>query len=91
MVLAGSGLYALAVLIQYLVFPARLPPGLTLIALLLLLFMGVTMVGIGIVGAYVFRVYQEVLGRPRYLVARELNIRDQAAASGTAEKAVVPR
>jgi polyisoprenyl-phosphate glycosyltransferase len=83
MVLAGASLYAAVVLVQYFLSPARLPPGLTLIALLMLLFMGVTMIGIGIVGAYVFRVYQEVLDRPRYLVASQLNITATVTPNGS--------
>jgi dolichol-phosphate mannosyltransferase len=50
------------------------PSGLTLLALLISLSLGATMVGLGIIGMYVFRVYQEVLRRPRYLVARRLNL-----------------
>jgi dolichol-phosphate mannosyltransferase len=47
---------------------------LTLIVLLNVFFIGITMISLGIIGSYVFRVYQEVLGRPRYLVAQQLNV-----------------
>ena len=30
--------------------------------------MGAVLLSLGIVGSYVFRVFQEVLGRPRYLL-----------------------
>ena len=65
-------IYLLVVLGQSLIYGAQLPPGLTLIALLLLFFMGITMISLGVIGSYVFRVYQEVLNRPRYLVDEEI-------------------
>lgn len=73
-VVAAAGLYAVAVAVQNLVFGVKLPPGLTLIVLLNVFFIGITMISLGIIGSYVFRVYQEVLGRPRYLVAQQVNI-----------------
>ena len=38
------------------------------------LFIGITMISLGIIGSYIFRVYQEVLRRPRYLVTQEINL-----------------
>jgi glycosyltransferase involved in cell wall biosynthesis len=70
-VLGATAIYFTVTLIQTLVMGAQLPPGLTLLALLLLFFMGMTMVSLGVIGSYVFRVYQEVLGRPRYVVSDE--------------------
>jgi len=32
------------------------------------------MISLGIIGSYVFRVYQEVLQRPRYLIAEKVNL-----------------
>jgi dolichol-phosphate mannosyltransferase len=75
-----AALYAVAVILQNLLLGVRLPPGLTLIVLLNVFFIGITIMSLGIIGSYVFRVYQEVLGRPRYLVAQQVNI---AVASGT--------
>ncbi len=37
---------------------------------ILFFFIGITILGIGIVGEYVGRVYQEVRKRPRYVVKR---------------------
>jgi dolichol-phosphate mannosyltransferase len=74
MIVGAAVLYGAAVTLQALVFGARLPPGLTLIVLLNVLFIGITMISLGIIGSYVFRVYQEVLRRPRYLVTQEINL-----------------
>ena len=70
----GSSLYAVAIVIGYFLLNLTLPPGLNLIVLLLVLVMGSLMVSVGILGAYVFRVYEEVLRRPRYIVAGRINV-----------------
>lgn len=74
MILLGSGLYLVALLVKYIVARGNLPPGLTLLALLVTFSLGSVMLSLGILGTYVFRVYQEVLRRPRYIVARSLNL-----------------
>lgn len=71
--LVGSFFYSLAVVIQYLVFGSSLPGGSTLILLVLCLTLGSLMMFLGIIGGYIFRVYQEVLNRPRYLVQEKIN------------------
>lgn len=71
---AGSVLYGAAVLLQYLMLGRSLPEGSTLILLMLTLMLGSLMISLGIIGSYVFRVYQEVLQRPRYLIAEKLNL-----------------
>jgi dolichol-phosphate mannosyltransferase len=71
---AGSLLYGGAVLLQYLIFGRSLPAGFTLILLMLTLMLGSLMISLGIIGSYVFRVYQEVLQRPRYLIAEKVNL-----------------
>lgn len=72
--LFGSLLYGLAVLLQYFLFGTSLPGGSTLILLVLCLTLGSVMMTIGVIGTYVFRVYQEVLHRPRYLVQDRINL-----------------
>ena len=74
--LAGSVLYGGAVLLQYVLHGRALPEGFTLILLMLTLMLGSLMISLGIIGSYVFRVYQEVLQRPRYLIAEKINFRD---------------
>jgi glycosyltransferase involved in cell wall biosynthesis len=71
---AGSVLYGTAVLVQYLTLGRSLPAGSTLILLMLTLMLGSLMISLGIIGSYVFRVYQEVLQRPRYLIAEKVNL-----------------
>jgi dolichol-phosphate mannosyltransferase len=74
----GSAVYGAAVLLQYLIHGRALPAGFTLILLMLTLMLGSLMISLGIIGSYVFRVYQEVLRRPRYLIAEKINFSDQA-------------
>ena len=74
LIVVAAVLYAAAVVLQAAVFGAKLPPGLTLIVLLNVLFIGTTMMSLGIIGGYIFRVYQEVLRRPRYLVTQQVNL-----------------
>ena len=70
----GSVLYGAATIIGYFLLGLALPAGLNLIVLLLVLVLGSLMVSVGILGAYVFRVYEEVLRRPRYIVAGRINV-----------------
>ena len=70
----GSGLYGAATVDGYVWLGMALPQGLNLIVLLLILVLGSLMVSVGILGAYLFRVYEEVLRRPRYLVAARINV-----------------
>jgi polyisoprenyl-phosphate glycosyltransferase len=70
---AGSLIYGGAVVLQYAFFGRALPEGFTLILIVLTLMLGSIMISLGIIGSYVFRVYQEVLGRPRYLIAEKAN------------------
>jgi glycosyltransferase involved in cell wall biosynthesis len=74
LLLAGSLVYAMIVALQYLLFGSSLPGGNTLILLVLCLTLGSVMMTLGIIGSYVFRMYQEVLNRPRYLVQEKINL-----------------
>lgn len=71
---AGSVLYGTVVLLQYLIYGRSLPAGFTLVLMMLTLMLGSLMISLGIIGSYVFRVYQEVLQRPRYLIAERINL-----------------
>ena len=70
----GSALYGAATVIGYFWLGRALPEGLNLIVLLLVLMLGSLMTSVGILGAYLFRVYEEVLRRPRYIVAERINV-----------------
>lgn len=73
LLIMGSVVYGIAVAAQYFIFGRGLPAGITLLLLITILMFGSLMVSLGIIGSYLFRVYQEVLRRPRYLVAGKMN------------------
>jgi dolichol-phosphate mannosyltransferase len=73
--LLGSLLYGMVVILQYLLFGASLPGGTTLVLIVLCLTLGSVMMSLGVIGSYIFRVYQEVLRRPRYLVQEKINLK----------------
>ena len=68
-----SLIYSLLIVIQYFIVGSALPDGSTLILLFICLTLGSMMLFLGIIGNYIFRVYQEVLNRPRYLVQEKIN------------------
>ncbi len=76
LILFGSLAYGLIVLGQYLFFGASMPSGLTLIVFILSIMLGAIMLSLGIIGGYLFRVYQEVLSRPRYHVREKINFNE---------------
>ncbi|MBX3017649.1 MAG: glycosyltransferase family 2 protein [Bdellovibrionaceae bacterium] len=61
------------IFIQFAMLGRALPTGLTLLVLVSLISLGSILVFLGIIGTYLFRIYQEVLNRPRYLVAESFN------------------
>jgi polyisoprenyl-phosphate glycosyltransferase len=67
-------LYALIVVVQYFLIGQSLPRGLTIIVLLLCVLTGMLMLAIGTLGVYIFRIFQEVLARPRYLIDETINL-----------------
>lgn len=64
-----AAFYLVFVLVQFM-FGQQLPDGLTLILGVTVLLSGVLLFTVGVLSAYTYRIYQEVLGRPRYHVAR---------------------
>ncbi len=66
--LVFSLLYGVIVFLQYLFIGKQLPAGLTLIVVYLSFLTGSLMLFLGILGAYIYRIFQQVLRRPRYLV-----------------------
>lgn len=74
--LAASGLafvataiYTAIILFQYFVSGNQLPPGISLLVVLILLLFSTLFFGIGIIGLYLHRLLEESLGRPLYIVA----------------------
>lgn len=70
---AAFGLMALVLGVQtlYLKLSGNAIPGFTTVILLLLLIGSVMMLGLGVIGTYIARIYDEVKGRPRYIVAEQ--------------------
>jgi dolichol-phosphate mannosyltransferase len=49
-----------------------IPSGWTTLVILLLLFSSIQLVVLGIMGAYIAGIYEEVKGRPRYIIDEEI-------------------
>ena len=77
--------YAIMVLVKTLMFGADVPGFPTLI-ISVMFFAGVQLISLGVIGEYLGRMYEEVKGRPLFLVAEELGI-DRAADKPTADGA----
>jgi dolichol-phosphate mannosyltransferase len=75
--------YAVFNLLQYLLAGRILMGGLTVIVMLILFFGGTLFTALGLLGIYIFRIFQEVLARPRCLVAERINL-GQACTSPSA-------
>lgn len=71
-------LYGIVVLMQYLFAGRTLPAGLTIVVLLLAFLGGMIMLALGVIGVYIFRIFQEVLARPRYLIDETVNLEGTA-------------
>jgi dolichol-phosphate mannosyltransferase len=74
----------LAVVYVVMSFLTTPPAGITTVLLLGLMNLGVTSIGIGVLGEYTAKVYQESKRRPLWFVDYTLNM-DEAAPSGPAE------
>jgi glycosyltransferase involved in cell wall biosynthesis len=70
---SASALYLTALIVDYFIRGSALATGITLLLGVTLLLMGAVLLGLGIVGSYVFRVFEEVLARPRYLLAEAVD------------------
>ena len=62
-------------------------PGFSSLTIAVLLLGGIQLIAIGIIGEYVGRIYDEVKGRPLYLVRSRVNIPDEEAAAPAAPPA----
>ncbi|MDO4343738.1 MAG: glycosyltransferase family 2 protein [Eubacteriales bacterium] len=76
---AGVGVFLLGILlgIQTLVkyFGGHAVEGFTTVILLILFIGSVIMISLGIIGYYISKIYEEVKGRPRYLISRKIESR----------------
>lgn len=66
-------LYAVVMLLEALIYGVSVPGFPTLI-ISVLFFAGVQLISLGVIGEYLGRVYEEVKGRPLFLVAEELGL-----------------
>lgn len=73
-VCAMSIAYLLAIVVQYLLGNDGLAQGLTLLVVLMLFLIGMVMLGLGVLAAYLFLIYREILDRPRYHVQQAINM-----------------
>jgi len=64
-----------------------MPPGLTTVYLLLLANLGMTSLGVGVLGEYIAKIYAESKRRPLWLVDYTINLDAPAAAAPPAEAA----
>ncbi len=67
--IAASALMGIQTLVRY--FMGMSVEGFTTVILLVLIIGGFIMLSLGIIGHYLARIYEEVKGRPRYIIARE--------------------
>lgn len=67
-------LYGGLVVTEYALFGRSLPQGLTIVVLLLSGLGGMIMLALSVLGVYIFRIFQEVLARPRYFVDELVNL-----------------
>lgn len=65
----------LAAVIKYFLVQS-IPNGWTTMVVLLLLFSGIQLIVLGIMGAYIGGIYEEVKGRPRYIIEEEISYND---------------
>lgn len=68
---ALSFVLIIAAVIKYFIVQS-LPSGWTTLVVLLLLFSGIQLIVLGIMGAYIGGIYEEVKGRPRYIIEEEI-------------------
>lgn len=66
----------IAAVIKYFIVQS-IPSGWTTLVVLLLLFSGIQLIVLGIMGAYIGGIYEEVKGRPRYIIEEEISHHDK--------------
>jgi polyisoprenyl-phosphate glycosyltransferase len=76
-IFAGFGLInAVLTLAQYFLY-SSLPSGWTTLAILISVFSGVQLIFLGIIGEYIGAIFDEVKGRPHYIVDEKVNLDSQ--------------
>jgi glycosyltransferase involved in cell wall biosynthesis len=77
--------YAIVILVKTLIYGIDVP-GFPSLIISVMFFAGVQLISLGVLGEYLGRIYEEVKGRPLFLVAEELGLErpSQSAAAGAA-------
>ncbi|MBA3842027.1 MAG: glycosyltransferase family 2 protein [Actinobacteria bacterium] len=78
--------YLAALVVDYFIRGSAFASGLTLLLGVTLLFMGTVLFSLGVLGTYLFRVFQEVLARPRYLISERVDSHPLELSSSQQEK-----
>ena len=68
-------IFALITFIQYFIYDS-LPSGWTTLAILISAFSGLQLIFLGIIGEYIGAIFDEVKGRPHYLVEEKWNFHE---------------
>ncbi len=66
----ASFAYLVSLIVQYAIDGRSVPSGITLVLTIQLLLSGAVLICLGVLGAYLFRIFREVLHRPPYHIAR---------------------
>ena len=77
--LFAAGAYGVYVLLMRVWHPERIVSGWTSLVLTLLVLGGIQLFSLGIVGEYLYRIYDEVKGRPLYVIRRRVGFEDVRA------------
>jgi glycosyltransferase involved in cell wall biosynthesis len=82
--------YAMFILVKTLIFGVDVPGFPTLI-ISVMFFAGVQLISLGVIGEYLGRMYEEVKGRPLFLVAEKLGIDEAPASDGQSARSAQHR
>jgi len=78
-------LYASVFLLKTLIWGIDVP-GFPSLLISVLLLGGIQLISLGVIGEYLGRVYEEVKGRPLYIISEKVGLRDAAADTAGAEQ-----
>lgn len=85
-----SILYGLITIVRYFLQGRGFQPGWTSLIVVLSFLSGVQLITLGLVGEYIARIYDEVKGRPLYLIAEKIGFEESPAERGEERRAVSP-
>ena len=89
LVSACAFLFALYILVETLVFGIE-TPGFPTLIISVMLFSGIQLISLGVIGEYLGRIYEEVKGRPLFVVSREIGLGDAPGPQRTDRGAARP-